>query len=204
MDGPPKPGLLMLGNAGPDRMVQVAQLAERSGFGQIWLADERFYREVYSYLTLFAVKTKLVALVRHHRLRDESATTAAAIGTIDELSGGRALLGIGAGLSGFAAMGVVRRNRCARWPERFSDHRELLTGGTVDYRGEILSFHNSNKNQFPAAARRRPGLYRQQWHAQPGPRRPRGAGRYHGGLRHAPRGEGLRCSGESRRDQGGP
>ena len=154
MDGPPKPGLLMLGNAGPDRMVQVAQLAERSGFGQIWLADERFYREVYSYLTLFAVKTKSVQLgpcvtdpySRH------PAMTAAAIGTIDELSGGRALLGIGAGLSGFAAMGVVREKPVRAMAEAIDIIRQLLTGGTVDYRGEILSFHNSKLNFQPPRA----------------------------------------------------
>src|ERR1700722_15438283 len=145
MEGPPKPGLLMLGNAGPDRMVEVAQLAERSGFGQIWLADERFYREVYSYLSLFAVKTKSVLLgpcvtdpySRH------PAMTAAAIGTIDELSGGRAILGIGAGLSGFAAMGVVRDKPVRAMAEAIDIIRQLLTGGTVDYKGEVLSFHNS-------------------------------------------------------------
>jgi 5,10-methylenetetrahydromethanopterin reductase len=151
MDGTPQPGLLMLGNAGPDRLIQVAQLAERSGFGQIWLADERFYREVYSYLSVFALNTKSILLgpcvtdpySRH------PAMTAAAMATLDELSGGRALLGFGTGLSGFAAMGVVREKPVRAMAEALDIIRQLLTGETIDYKGEILSFRNGKLNFTP-------------------------------------------------------
>src|SRR5262249_57306009 len=83
-------------------LVERAKLAEASGYDTVWLADERFYREVYACLTLFAANTARVRLgpcvtdpfARHPAL------TAMAIATIDEISGGRAVLGIGAGISG--------------------------------------------------------------------------------------------------------
>ena len=40
--------LLMLGNVPVAQMVEQAKLAETSGYGTLWVADERFYREVYS------------------------------------------------------------------------------------------------------------------------------------------------------------
>src|SRR6516165_3282244 len=101
----------MLGDVPIRQMVERARLAEQSGFDKVWLADERFYREVYSCLAAFAANTSRVALgpcvtdpfARHPAL------TAMAIATLDEISGGRAILGIGAGISGFAELGIDRR-----------------------------------------------------------------------------------------------
>src|SRR5919202_2241813 len=100
--------LLVLGDAPVAAMVERVKLAEASGFGTVWLADERFYREVYSCLAVFAANSRRVALgpcvtdpfARHPAL------TAMAIATLDEISGRRAVLGIGAGVSGFKELGV--------------------------------------------------------------------------------------------------
>ena len=40
--------LLMLGNVPVAQMAEQAKLAEASGYDTLWVADERFYREVYS------------------------------------------------------------------------------------------------------------------------------------------------------------
>src|SRR5215471_15173194 len=104
-------GLLMLGGASVQAMVERARLAEAAGYATVWLADERFYREVYSCLTRFAAHTSKVLLgpcvtdpfSRHPAL------TAVAIATLDEISGQRAILGIGAGISGFTELGINRR-----------------------------------------------------------------------------------------------
>src|SRR5580700_9123560 len=100
--------LLMLSNEPTSVLVERAKLAEASGYDTVWLADERFYREVDACLALFAANTTRVRLgpcvtdpfVRHPAL------TAMAIATIDEISDGRAVLGIGAGISGFAELGI--------------------------------------------------------------------------------------------------
>ena len=41
-------GLLMLGDAPVQVMLDRARLAEAVGYDTVWVADERFYREVYS------------------------------------------------------------------------------------------------------------------------------------------------------------
>src|SRR4030081_393508 len=102
--------LLMLGNVPVAQMVERAKLAEAHGYDTLWVADERFYREVYSTLAILAQHTKRVHLgtcvtdpfARHPAL------TAMAIATLDEISGGRALLGICAGVSGFRELGIAR------------------------------------------------------------------------------------------------
>jgi 5,10-methylenetetrahydromethanopterin reductase len=101
-------GLLLLPTYDPARLAALAELAEGTGYDDLWLADERFFREVYASLTLCALSTRRIRLgpcvtdpySRHPAL------TAMAIATLDEISTGRAVLGIGAGVSGFRELGV--------------------------------------------------------------------------------------------------
>src|SRR5688572_32584408 len=95
-------GVLMLPSRSVAEMAGLAARAEALGYDDVWLADERFFREVYACLTAFAQTTRRVRLgpcvtdpyTRHPAL------TAMAIATLDEIAGGRAVLGIGAGVSG--------------------------------------------------------------------------------------------------------
>jgi 5,10-methylenetetrahydromethanopterin reductase len=52
--------LLMLGNTPVKQLAAQARLAEGCGFDAVWIADERFYREVYSCLTHVALATSRV------------------------------------------------------------------------------------------------------------------------------------------------
>src|SRR5512145_3535936 len=96
-------------------MAALAARAEALGYDDVWLADERFFREVYASLAAFAAGTTRVRLGRcvTDPYSRHPALTAMAIATLDELSGGRAVLGIGAGISGFAELGI-RRERPSR------------------------------------------------------------------------------------------
>jgi 5,10-methylenetetrahydromethanopterin reductase len=146
-----QPGLLLAGRYPPARMIEIVRAAEDSDFGHIWLADERFYREVYEILTLLAVNTARVHLgtcvtdpySRHPAL------TAVAIATLDEISRGRAVLGIGAGLSGFAEMSVDRCRPAVAIREAIELIRQLWKGGKVDYHGETVSFHDGHLDFQP-------------------------------------------------------
>ena len=107
-----------------------ARLAEACGFDAVWIADERFYREAYSVLAQVASATDRIRLgpcvtdpfARHPAL------TAMAIATLDEISAGRAVLGLGAGVSGFAELGIrpLRPPRAIR--EAIGLIRALLRG----------------------------------------------------------------------------
>jgi 5,10-methylenetetrahydromethanopterin reductase len=133
--------LLLLGDAPVAQLIERAKLAEANGYSAVWLADERFYREVYICLGQFAAHTSRVSLgpcvtdpySRHPAL------TAMAIATLDEISGGRAILGIGAGISGFAELGVERRKPARAIRESIELIRALLRGETVDVHGEIIT-----------------------------------------------------------------
>jgi len=148
--------LLLLGDAPVAQLVERAKLAEANGYSAVWLADERFYREVYSCLGQLAAHTAEVLLgpcvtdpfARHPAL------TAMAIATLDEISGGRAVLGIGTGISGFAELGIERRKPVRAIREAIELIRALLRGETVDYRGEVIAF-NHGQLSFPPP---RPGV----------------------------------------------
>lgn len=146
--------LIMLGNVPVQQLVLRAQLAESKGFDGVWVADERFYREVYSLLAVIATETSTVRLgpcvtdpyARHPAL------TAMAIATLDEISGGRAVLGIGAGISGFEEMGVERPKPAKAMREAIELIRMLLTGESVNYPGEIIQLANGALNFKPPRA----------------------------------------------------
>ncbi len=146
--------LLMLGNATLPRMVERVKLAEENGYDTVWLADERFYREVYSCLSHFAGHTKRVLLgpcvtdpyARHPAL------TAMAIATLDEISGQRAVLGIGAGISGFAELGIERKKPPRAIREAIELIKALLRGEQVDYQGEVIRFAAGRLSFTPVRA----------------------------------------------------
>jgi len=126
-------------------VVRVADLAarcERLGFDSYWVADQRWMRDVWVSLAASAQRTSRIRLgtrvtdpyVRHPAL------TAVAIASLDELSGGRAILGLGAGGSGFQQMGIERRKPATALREAIELIRRLLAGGEVEYAGELVSF----------------------------------------------------------------
>src|ERR1700730_12517568 len=188
--------LLILGNAPIERMLERVKLAEAVGYDTVWLADERFYRGVYSCLTPFAGHTSKVLLgpcvtdpfSRHPAL------TAMAIATLDEVSGGRGIPGIGAGISGFAELGLYRSKPARAIYETIEVIRALLRGESVDFHGAVINLDQGRLSFVPH--RSAIPIYV----ASNGPPRAAGGGsgcrwRHHGGLRL-----GLRSTGLQRRD----
>lgn len=143
-------GVLLLLAHVPERLIHLAQQIEALGYDYLWLADERFFREVYSSLTLCAVNTRRIQLgpcvtdpyTRHPAL------TAMALATLDEISGGRALLGIGAGVSGFRELGIGRERPATAIREAVELFDKLVAGETADYRGATVAFLGG-KLDFP-------------------------------------------------------
>jgi 5,10-methylenetetrahydromethanopterin reductase len=143
--------LLLLGDVPVAQLVERARLAEANGYNAVWVADERFYREVYSCLGQIAANTAKVLLgpcvtdpfARHPAL------TAMAIATLDEISGGRGILGIGAGVSGFAELGIDRRKPARAIREAIELIRALLRGETADFDGEVIAFDHGRLSFSP-------------------------------------------------------
>ena len=92
-------GVLVMPNA-TDKLIEHVQAAEAAGFDRIRVGDSQsVYREVYCTLTIAALHTKRVKLGPGvtNPLTRHPAVTASAIATVDDVSGGRAYLGIGTG-----------------------------------------------------------------------------------------------------------
>lgn len=97
--------------------VDAVRAAERAGIDEVWLGDEGPAREPFAVLAAAALATERITLgvsVTNPYLRHPALTAATAM-TIDELSGGRFVLGIGPG-GGMALgpVGVARERPLAR------------------------------------------------------------------------------------------
>jgi alkanesulfonate monooxygenase SsuD/methylene tetrahydromethanopterin reductase-like flavin-dependent oxidoreductase (luciferase family) len=129
----------------------MAQAAEEVGFDSIWLGDHLLYREggdergpweVWTMLAALAAVTErvelgpLVACTAFH----PPGLIAKMAGTIAEVSGGRLVLGLGAGWNEpeFRAFGIPYDHRVSRFEESFSVIRRLLVGERVTLDGRFV------------------------------------------------------------------
>ena len=91
-----------------DRSVALAQLAEANGFSYGWMFDSHvLWRDPYPLLTLIGAATtdlRLGTCVTNPATRDVT-VTASALATLNEITGGRMVLGIGRGDSARRVMG---------------------------------------------------------------------------------------------------
>lgn len=75
--------------------------AEGKGYDSVWIAEHYLFRDAFSTLAAIALQTKRMKLATGvvNPYTRHPALIAMSIATIDELSGGRAILGIGSGVS---------------------------------------------------------------------------------------------------------
>ncbi len=124
----------------PRQLMEIVQLCEQLGYCQFWHANHKLDRDMTVGLTLAAVISQYLQLgtfvadpyVIH------PAMTAAMMATLDELSGGRAVLVLGAGMMGFRAMGFERRKPLTAIEEAVYVIRRLWAGETVTLTGEVV------------------------------------------------------------------
>ena len=116
----------------------LAKLAEDVGFDTIWITDHYNNRDVYTTLAVASLLTNKVRLgtgVTNPYTRNV-AVTASSIGAINELSGGRAILGIGPGdKATFDIMGIEWDKPLMRVKEAVSAIRALLGRERVSQAG---------------------------------------------------------------------
>jgi 5,10-methylenetetrahydromethanopterin reductase len=137
-------------------MVELTREAERLGYSRCWVCDQGLdCRDVFVTLTAAAGKTRAIQLgtgITHPYTR-HPAVTVAAIASVDELSGGRAFLGIGAGgIDTLLPMGLKRRKPLTAVREMIQLTRALNRGQPVDFVGEVFQLHGARVDYA------RPGL----------------------------------------------
>jgi 5,10-methylenetetrahydromethanopterin reductase len=110
---------------------ELAAEAERLGFGGVWVADShQVFRDAWATLALCAERTRTIRLATGvtNPVTRSPAALAGAIATVDELSGGRAVLGIGVGESAVRNAGLAPA-RLGELEEAVAQIRGLLDGG---------------------------------------------------------------------------
>jgi len=167
--------------AGPQTLVRLAQLAEDLGVDSVWVSDHLVapleVRSVYPYdrrpnpapgamgvieefyepLTTLAylagatarVRLGISAYVMPYR---NPVVTAKQVATLDRLSGGRVILGIGVGwlAEEFAALDVPFERRGRRTEEYVAVCKALWTGGEVRFDGESYRLPAVRARPIPA------------------------------------------------------
>ena len=96
---PLRTGIWLFPSASAGELVDAAVAAEEGGFGEVWIADEGVMREPLVILSAIAAKTSRIKLaigITTPVLRHPGAL-GSSMATLDELSGGRAILGLGVG-----------------------------------------------------------------------------------------------------------
>ena len=155
----PALGLLLNAEYPLAELARLGRVSEELGYRALWYTDIRFARECYLGLAAIAGATHELKLgpgvtdpyTRH------PAITAASIATLDELSGGRAQLGLGTGGHGFGALGIERRLPVAALRETVQTVRALIAGEQVETQGKVVSLARSRLDFDPV--RRRVPIY---------------------------------------------
>ncbi len=123
--------------------LRVVQLGERLGYAMAWIPDQTFYRDPFLIMAHWAQATEQIQLMigvtnpytRH------PAQVARAIATVDEISGGRANLGIGSGNRRelLLPMGYEQDAAAARTREMLTLVRALMRGEELQHESPYVT-----------------------------------------------------------------
>ena len=145
----------------PGYFADVAQRAEAVGYDSIWAGDHVSFEnpilDVTVALTTFAAVTSRIAIGAGIVLLPvrPPALVAKAFSSLDYLSRGRVLLGVGVGGEGakdFEAVGVPIGERRARTEESMRVLRTLFGGSPCELRGQVHPFRGRLDRAAPRAA----------------------------------------------------
>lgn len=132
---------------------EIAVTAEETGFDSIWVGDHLLFRdassgvrgplEAWSVLAALGEATSrvligpLVAATSFHN----PAMIAKKAATVDDISGGRLILGLGAGWNQpeYEAFGFPFDHRMSRFEEAFTVIRTLIRDGSIDFQGRFYT-----------------------------------------------------------------
>jgi probable F420-dependent oxidoreductase len=133
------------------RMLELMQLAEQNGFEYGWTYDSHIlWQESYALLPLVADKTEKIKLghcVTNPGIRDPT-ITASWYATMQDLSGGRMVMGIGRGDSSRRVVGL-KPVKVAEFERRLRMMKELMNGRPVEWNDKELKLEWVRKELPP-------------------------------------------------------
>ena len=137
------------------QLAELGRLSEELGYHCLWYTDLRFATECFIGLAAIAAKTSRIKLgpgvadpySRHPAL------LASSIATLDELTEGRAVLGLGIGGQGLAELGIERKLPVAAMREAVEMIRRLLAGEEVTAQGKVITLNGARLTIKPMQRR---------------------------------------------------
>ncbi len=134
------------------QIVKWSQLAEEVGFDHVWITDHYNNRNLWCTLTAIAMSTSRVMIGPGvtNPYHTSPALSAAAAVTLNEISNGRAVVGVGAGDR------VTLETLGLRWHlpvttvvESVQCMRELLAGRRLNFEGRVFHFRGAKLSMVP-------------------------------------------------------
>jgi 5,10-methylenetetrahydromethanopterin reductase len=153
----PKLSVRLSGAVDPRHCIEITKIAEANRYHSVWFAENAFARGVLPAASACAAATLSIGIGigvfnpynRHPTL------IAMEIGALDELSEGRARLGIGSGIAASTErMGLCADRPIAAVRDAITIVRAMLKGEELDYAGAVFSAHKV-KLDYPV---RRPDM----------------------------------------------
>lgn len=137
-------GLGFLGDAPAEDMLAQVRLAEETGFESVWMSETRFVRDAFTMLGAFSQVTSRMGLATAviNPYTRNPVLTAVSLATLDHVSSGRAIFGIGAGSPTILSkQGIGLNQPTKRVRETIEIVDRLLAGETVTYRGSYAALN---------------------------------------------------------------
>ncbi len=153
----PNFGIRLHGGIDPRRCVELAKVADAAGFTSIWFAENPFNRGALPAASACAAATQhlRIGIGVFNPYNRHPTLIAMEIGALDDLSEGRAGLGIGSGIgAAVERMGLSYQRPLAAVRDTIFIVRALLKGSEVDYEGRVFSARKVKLDYKP----RRPDL----------------------------------------------
>ena len=133
-------GVTILPDPPSGRFVELVQLAEQAGFTHAWTYDSHIlWQDGYAFLTLAGAQTSTIKLghcVTNPGIR-EPTVTASAYATMQDITGGRMVMGIGRGDSSRRVVGL-KPVPMAEFERSLVMIKRLMNGRRVRWNGEEL------------------------------------------------------------------
>lgn len=138
----PRLSIRLHGGMTPQACVAQARAAEAAGIDAIWFAENPFARGILpaAAACAAATRTQSIGAGVFNPYNRHPTLIAMEIGALDELSGGRARLGIGSGLGhAVERMGFSTKKSLTTLREAIAIVRALLRGDEVTYQGAVFN-----------------------------------------------------------------
>jgi 5,10-methylenetetrahydromethanopterin reductase len=139
-------GVTLQGVDPPLEFIDRAKEVEQLGYDFLWVTDSSLHaRYPYSYLTLAALNTDSIKIGTNctHPFTRHPAVNLNACVTVNEISGGRMIIGVGAGDAPCVEVGhpIAKMRQLEEWVQ-FA--RRLLTGEKFSYEGTWFELNDGN------------------------------------------------------------